>query len=208
MQNAYLESSNFAPRHELDLLAPTSAITADLATQGQLAELADLARKEIPGVNASLAELRQFLHHDAQSIFAFQRGGKLLGGIAFLYLNCKGHDALLLDHIDLKNPRREYLARPDEDVSAIYVWALAAHGRAVTGLGNVSAYLRRPRFVSADYFAQPSTIAGRDLLVALGFRQVPSFQPDLWCYERPWNRLPLILPAPSVAPGRFAHARQ
>jgi hypothetical protein len=207
MQKIYLESSNLDPRHELDRLALTSAITADVATQEQLTELAELARKEIPGVNASLAGLTQFLRDDPQSIFAFQRGGKLLGGIAFLYLNCKGHDALLLDNIDLKNPGRAYLARPDEEVSAIYVWALAGCGRAVAGLGNVSAYLRKPRFAGADYFAQPSTIAGRDLLMALGFRQIPSFQPDLWCYERPWHRLPLILPAPSVAPGSFAHAR-
>jgi hypothetical protein len=207
MQKTCLESSNLALRHELDRLAPTSAIAADLATLGQLAELAQVARKEIPGVNASLSALSQFLRDDPESIFAFQRGAKLLGGIAFLYLNCKGHDALLLDNIDLKNPSREYLARLDEEVSAIYVWALAGRGRAVAGLGNVSAYLRKPRFVSADYFAQPSTIAGRDLLMALGFRQVPSFQPDLWCYERPWNRLPLILPAPSVVPGGFAHAR-
>jgi hypothetical protein len=196
-----------ALRHELDRLAPTSAISIDLATQAQLAELAEIARKEIPGVNASLGALSQFLHDDPASIFAFRRGAKLLGGIAFLYLNCKGHDALLLDNIDLKNPSREYLAHPDEEISAIYVWALAGHGRAVAGLGNVSAYLRKPRFVSADYFAQPSTMAGRDLLMALGFRQVPSFQPELWCYERPWNRLPLILPAPSVVPGGFAHAR-
>jgi hypothetical protein len=207
MQKTYLESSNFVLRHELDRLAPTSAITAELATPAQLAELAAVARKEIPGVNASLATLNRFLRDDPGSIFAFQRRGELLGGIAFLYLNCRGHDALLLDSIDLKNPTREYLACPDEEVSAIYVWALAGHGRAVAGLGNVSAYLRGPRFVNADYFAQPSTIPGRDLLVALGFRRVPSFQPDLWCYERPWNRLPLILPAPSISPGSFAHAR-
>jgi len=55
-----------------------------------------------------------------------------------------------------------FLARPDEDVSAIYVWALACHGRAVVGLANVAEHLRKPRFVSADYFAQPSTTAGRD----------------------------------------------
>jgi hypothetical protein len=208
MQKTYLERRHFASRHELDRLAPTSAITADPATHEQLAELAAVARKEIPGVNASLAGLTQFLRDDPESIFAFQRGARLVGGIAFLYLNCRGHDALLLDNIDLKDPAHEYLARPDEEVSAIYVWALAGHGRAVAGLGNVGAYLRKPRFASADYFAQPSTIAGRNLLMALGFRQAPSFQPDLWCYERPWNRLPLILSAPSLSPGRFAHARQ
>ena len=37
MQKTYLESSNLDPRHELDRLAPTSAITADVATQEQLA---------------------------------------------------------------------------------------------------------------------------------------------------------------------------
>jgi hypothetical protein len=148
------------------------------------------------------------LRGDPESIFVFRRGENLLGGIAFLYLNCRGHDALLLDDIDLKNPRREFLARPDEEVSAIYVWALAGYGRAVVGLGNVAAYLRKPRFIGADYFAQPATTAGRDLLIAIGFRQRPSFQPDLWCYERPWKRLPLTTLASNVSAGSFADARQ
>ena len=64
MQKTYLESSNFVLRHELDRLAPTSAITAELATPAQLAELAAVARKEIPGVNASLAMLNRFLRDD------------------------------------------------------------------------------------------------------------------------------------------------
>lgn len=207
MQKVFQGSRDLAGRHELDWLLPSSAITVSLARCGQLPDLAAIARREIPGVNASEAGLAQFLQADPESIFTFQRAGNLLGGIAFLYLNCRGHDALLLDDIDLKNPSREFLTRADEEVSAIYVWALAGYGRAVVGLGNVAYYLRKPRFAGADYFAQPSTVAGRDLLRAIGFTPIPSFQPDLWCYQRPWNRLPSNVPASNVSAGSFADAR-
>ncbi len=196
----------FPARHELEGLPPSSAIRVGPATQAQLADLADIARREIPGVNASVG-LNRFLLQDPESIFAFERGGQLQGGIAFLYLNCRGHDALLLDEIDLRNPNRDYLARGGEEVSAIYVWALAFYGRAVVGLGNVAEYLRRPRFRNADYFAVPSSSAGRDLLVALGFTLVPSFQAELWCYERPWNRPASMPPALGSPWGSLADAR-
>src|ERR1700676_1165038 len=208
MQKLFRESGDLAARHELDRLSPTSAIAVTLAAPRQLVDLVAIARREIPGVNASEAGLARFLRDDPESIFAFERAGKLLGGIAFLYLNCRGQDALLLDDIDLKSPSREFLARPDEEVSAIYVWALAGYGRAVAGLGNVAEYLRKPRFIAADYFAQPSTAAGRDLLIAIGFTPVPSFQSDLWRYERPWNRLPIPVPASNVSARRIADARQ
>lgn len=206
MQRKLRGSGDFALRHELDALVPVSVIGADPATQAQLPALAAIARREIPGVNAEVG-LAHFLRADPESIFAFRRGEQVLGGIAFLYLNCRGHDALLLDNIDLKNPDRRFLAAPDEEVSAIYVWALAAHARAVVGIANVAAYLRRPRFVTANYFAQPSSSAGRDLLMALGFEPIPSFQTDLWCYERPWNRPSLMLPAAHFSPRSYADAR-
>jgi hypothetical protein len=113
----------------------------------------------------------------------------------------------LLDDIDLKNPGLEFLARGDEEVSAIYVWALACYGRAVAGLGNVAGYLRKPRFVGADYFAQPSTTAGRDLLIAIGFKPMSSFKSDLWCYRRPWNRVRPDMPAAHFSARSVADAR-
>jgi hypothetical protein len=207
MDSTFRGTSDFVPRHELDRLSPSSAISVHLATRRQLPDLMAIARREVPRVSVSEVGLDQFLGRDPESIFAFERSGKLLGGIAFLHLNCRGHDALLLDDIDLKNPSREFLARPDEDVSAIYVWALACYGRAVVGLANVAEYLRKPRFIGADFFAQPSTTAGRDLLVAIGFKPISSFQPDLWHYQRPWNRLPPNMPAPNVSAGSIADAR-
>jgi len=207
MQKKLRGSSDFGLRHELDGLAPTPAISVGLATQDQIATLAAIARREIPGIDLSAKGLAHFHRADPESIFAFSRNGSLLGGIAFLYLNCRGHDALLLDTIDLKNPQREFLASPEEEVSAIYVWALAAFGRAVVGIGNVAAYLRRPRFAAANYFAVPSSQAGRDLLIALGFERIPSFQDDLFSYERPWNRPTLMLPASGFSTRGHADAR-
>lgn len=207
MDSHFPESGDFLPRHELDGLSPTATITAGPATGRQLADLVAIARREIPGVSISEAGLAHFQRCDPESIFALQRAGKLLGGIAFLYLNARGHDALLRDGMDLKNPSPEFLARPGRAVSAIYVWALACHGRAVIGLANVAGYLRRPRFAAADYFAQPSTKAGRDLLIAIGFKPISGVKADLWRYRRPWNRIPPPVPASTLSARSFADAR-
>lgn len=208
MQKMFRESGDSTVvRHELDRLSPSSAISVGLATRRHLPELVAIARREIPGVNATEQGLALFLQQDPESVFVFERGGNLLGGIAFLYLNCRGHDALLLDAIDLKHPDRAFLARAGEEASAIYVWALAAFGRAVVGLGNVAEYLRGSRFFGADYFAQPATTAGRDLLIAIGFEPVSSFQPELWSYVRPWHRLPPNIGGSNVSARSFADAR-
>jgi hypothetical protein len=202
MQNLQRGSTEFTLRHQLDALPATDLVTARPVTSDRLGELAALARREIPGVRASEQELAEFLRYDPESIFALCRGRKLLGGIAFLYLNCAGLDALLLDAFNLNDPSRRHLARPDEEVAAIYVWALVAQGRGTVGLGNVAQALRGPRFHAADYYAQPSSTEGRAFLGALGFAPVPSFQPDLWWYQRPWNRLPEVI-APSIQSTRI-----
>ncbi|MGJ5011251.1 hypothetical protein ACQR05_26025 [Bradyrhizobium oligotrophicum] len=197
MQNPDRGSTEFTPRHQLDALPRTDRVAARAVTLDRLGELAALARREIPGVRASEHELAEFLRHDPDSIFALYRGRNLLGGIAFLYLNCSGLDALLLDEFNLNDPPRRFLARPHEDVAAIYVWALVAQGRGAIGLGNVAQALQGARFRAADYYAQPSSPEGRAFLGALGFTPVPSFQPDLWWYQRPWNRMPEMI-APSI----------
>jgi hypothetical protein len=127
--------------------------------------------------------------------------------VAFLYLNDAGLDALVLDKITLTCPEVKFLAKPSEDVSAIYVWAIAGQGRAMGGLGNVSDHLSGPRLVFADLYAYPATIAGRDLMVSLGFSQIQSFQPDLWRYQRPWNRTPAAAPPSCRSTRSIADAR-
>lgn len=186
------ERGSSSPRHEFDELPISSDVQAEPARYSQLAALADMAHRLVPGVGASELDLARYLTFDPDCILTFSRRGRLLGGMAFLFLNHRGHDALLLDEICLTKPDVGLLSRADQDVSAIYIWAIAASGRGIGGLGNAAAHLRKPRYKAADCFAQPSSSAGRNIMVATGFKQIPSFQPDLWCYTRPWNRAPQI----------------
>jgi hypothetical protein len=190
MRSPVKERASFVARHDFDSLSTDSEIEVRVARSSELSILADMAHRMVPGVEITEPILEQYLAFDPECILTFSRRERLLGAIAFLYLNSRGHDALILDKISLTHPDIGLLAGRNDEVSATYIWAIAATGRGIAGLGKAAAHLRTPRYVGADCFAQPSTAAGRDLLTATGFKQIPSFQPDLWCYERPWNRLP------------------
>ncbi|WP_342730510.1 hypothetical protein [Bradyrhizobium sp. B117] len=202
-----MERGSFAARHDFDALPQSPDVDVRCAQFSEIATLSEMAHRLVPGVEIGAAELARYLTFDPQSILTFSRKGKLLGGMAFLFLNERGHDALLLDEICLTAPETHYLASPRQDVAAIYIWAIAASGRGIAGLGKAAAHLRQLRFRSADCYAQPSTVAGRDIMRATGFEPVPSFQPDLWCYQRPWNRQPMRMPGAIVHARSFAHAR-
>ena len=189
MRNSVKERGSLVARHDFDSLSADSEIEVCAARSFELSILADMAHRMVPGVEITEPILEQYLAFDPECILTFSRRERLLGAIAFLYLNSRGHDALILDKISLTHPDIGLLAGRNDEVSATYIWAIAATGRGIAGLGKAAAHLRTPRYVGADCFAQPSTAAGRDLLTATGFKQIPSFQPDLWCYERPWNRL-------------------
>ncbi|WP_187436000.1 hypothetical protein [Bradyrhizobium hipponense] len=202
-----MERGWFAVRHDFDALPLSPDIDVRCAAFSEIDALSEMARRLVPGVQLGTAELARYFIFDPQSILTFSRRGDLLGGMAFLFLNDRGHDALLLDEICLTAPETRYLASATEEVAAVYIWAIAATGRGVAGLGKAAAHLRQARFRSADCYAQPSTAAGRDIMRATGFEPVPSFQPDLWCYERPWNRRPMRLPGSIIQARSFADAR-
>jgi hypothetical protein len=202
-----MERGSFAARHDFDLLPLSPEIDVHCAQFSEIAALSGMAHRLVPGVRIGERELAQYFTFDPESILTFSRKGQLVGGMAFLFLNSRGHDALLLDEICLTEPDTQYLASGDDEVSAIYIWAIATTGRGVAGLGKAAAHLRQPRFRDADCFAQPSTAAGRDIMKATGFRPIPSFQPDLWCYERPWNRQPIRMPGSIIQVRSFADAR-
>jgi hypothetical protein len=194
MPDTFMERPSFSGRYDFDLLPRSADIQVRPAELVELSELAEMANRLVPGVQLGEEDLGRYFRFDPNSILTFGRRGRLLGAVAFLYLNDAGLDALVLDKITLTCPEVKFLAKPSEDVSAIYVWAIAGQGRAMGGLGNVSDHLSGPRLVFADLYAYPATIAGRDLMVSLGFSQIPSFQPDLWRYQRPWNRTPAAAP--------------
>ncbi|QPF88924.1 hypothetical protein [Bradyrhizobium commune] len=202
-----MERGSFAARHDFDALPLSPEVDVCCAQFSEIAALSQMAHQLVPGVRIGTAELAQYVAFDPQSILTFSRKGSLLGGMAFLFLNGRGHDALLLDDICLTAPDMCHLASANEEVSAIYIWAIAATGRGIAGLGKAAAHLRQIRFRNADCYAHPSTVAGCEIMKATGFEPVASFQPDLWCYTRPWNRQPMRMPGAIVQSRSFADAR-
>lgn len=202
-----MERGSFAARHDFDALPLSPDVDVRCAQFSEIAALSEMAHRLVPGVQIGATELANYLAFDPESILAFTRKGNLLGGMAFLFLNERGHDALLLDDICLTAPEKRYLACANDDVAAIYIWAIAATGRGIAGLGKAAAHLQQLRFRGADCYAQPSTVAGREIMRATGFAPVSSFQPDLWCYERPWHRQPMRIPGAIIQARSYADAR-
>lgn len=190
MRNRAMERGTFAARHDFDSLSTDTDVEVQFALESEVGVLADMALRMVPGVRITGTGLGKFLAFDPECILTFKRHGNLIGAVALLYFNDRGHDALILDEISLAQPDLRLLAKPDDEVSATYIWAVATIGRGIAGYGKVAAHLRTPRYVNANCYAQPSSKSGRELLVSTCFQPIASFQPDLWFYERPWNRLP------------------
>src|SRR5258708_25775359 len=104
-----------------------------------------MGRRMVPGVQIMEPDLERYFAFDPASILTFSRKGKLLGAVAFLYLNGRGHDAIILDEMNLTHPDFGLLAGRSDEVSAIYVWAIAGHGKAMAGLRHISTPLFQPR---------------------------------------------------------------
>lgn len=181
-------------RHDFDTLSTETSIEVRPPHSSEIAVVAAMATRMVPGVQIGEQALRRHFDFDPECILTFRWKEKLLGGMAFLFLNGRGLDALIAGQMQPSKPDFELFARSDEQVAAIYIWAIGTTGRGIAGLGKAAAHLRKPRLVNADCFAQPSTAAGRELMIATGFTQMPSFQHDLWCYQRPWKRLPTSEP--------------
>ena len=202
-----MERPPFAARHDFDALPTTGKVEVRPATSVEIPVISAMARSMVPGVQVGEQGLLQHYLHDEESILVFAQEGRLLGGMAFLYLGERGHAALMSGALTPTHPDFGLLARRDDHVAAIYIWGMGAIGRGIAGLGKMSAFLRQPRYVDANCFAQPSTAAGRELMIATGFRPIASSQPDLWCYERPWKRLPAGVAATRYSGGSVSDAR-
>lgn len=188
MPSQSIKSPYSAVRHDFDALRPVAGIKAYPAKPSEIAALATLARETVPGVELSATELAAYCRLNRRTAFSFAKDGQLLGGIAFLFLNDAGLDALILDDIDLRHPQQRYLAATDDVPAAIYWWALAAKGRGIGGLGQVARVFGDPQYSHVDFYTQPSSRDGERIITALGFERMPSWQPDLWTYCRAVNR--------------------
>ena len=187
MPSQSIKSPYSAVRHDFDALRPVAGIETYPTKRSEIPALAALAREMVPGVQLKAAELAAYCRFNRRTAFTFARNGHLLGGIAFLFLNDAGLDALILDEIDLRQPEQRYLAATDDVPAAIYWWALAAKGRGIGGLGQIARLFGSPQYSQVDFYAQPSSREGTRMATALGFERVPSWQPDLWTYCRTAN---------------------
>ena len=141
MRDPVMERATLAAKRDFDLLPRSTEVTVQPARRSDLGTLADMANQLVPGVQITEPDLERYYSFDPGSILTFCRKDKLLGAVAFLYLNDRGHDALMLDDINLTHPDIGLLAGCSEEVSAIYVWAIAGLGRAMA----VSKMLGLPR---------------------------------------------------------------
>ena len=206
MPDLLKKRGSLVARHDFDMLPRSRDIEVRQARRADLWAVAEMGNRMVPGVNITVTDLERYYAFDPDSILTFARQGKLLGAVAFIYLNRSGLDALLRAEVRLTQPALSLLASRFEQVSAIYVWAIAGQGRAMAGLGNVSEHLCKTRLAPADLYAQPSSEDGRNLMMAIGFEPIESSQQELWRYQRPWNRTSANEGAGASA-GSFANAR-
>ena len=188
MSDLVKERGSLVAKRDFDMLPRIREVEVRTAQRSELAAIADMGNRMVPGVHIAEADLERYCAFDPDSILTFGRQGKLQGAVAFIYLNRRGLEALLRAELTLTQPDFSLLAGPNEDASAIYVWAIAGQGRAMAGLGNVSEHLCKRRLAGGDLYAQPSSEDGRNLMIAIGFEPIESSQRELWRYQRPWNR--------------------
>ncbi len=172
---------------EFDLMAPASPLIVRPALGAEIASLSRMARSVIPGAEVDDTYLEVLRNRDPSSVFSFLRAGELVGGCAFLYLNYRGHDALVLDCLDVHHPRLDHLASADECPDALYLWAIAGAGR--SALGPISALFAGARYRTADLYTRPVTDKGQQLFTSLGFEPACSWSSNLWIYRRLANRM-------------------
>jgi hypothetical protein len=125
MRDPVMERPTLAAKHDFDALPRSLEISVQPARRCELSVLAETANRLVPGVQIEEPDLGRYFNFDPESILTFSRKGTLLGAVAFLYLNRRGHDALLQAEMDLNQPDFGLLAGRSENVSAIYVWAIA-----------------------------------------------------------------------------------
>ncbi len=167
-------------------MVPASPLNVRPALGAEIASLSRMARSAIPGAEVDDTYLEVLRNRDPSSVFSFLRAGELVGGCAFLYLNYRGHDALVLDCLDVHHPRLDHLASADECPDALYLWAIAGAGR--SALGPISALFAGARYRTADLYTRPVTDKGQQLFTSLGFEPACSWSSNLWIYRRLANR--------------------
>jgi predicted GNAT family N-acyltransferase len=178
----------------LDLLPPSRRFTLRPATASEVEQLVAAAAEEIPAMKVIKPAIGRVFAFNHETILAVHAGERLIGGVAFLYLNREGLERLLAGGLSIADPELRYLAPCGEAPAALYFWALYLPGPAVAAMGNVMEFFRRPGFADAHLYARPGTMKGARFMEHTGFVPVTEGPPDLFVYRR---RDPLGAAAPA-----------
>ena len=104
MHDPGMERATLAARHDFDMLPESTEIEVQAARHSELSALADMANRLVPGVQIAEPDLERYFTFDPGSILTFSRKNRLLGAVAFIYLNRRGHEALLRAEMNLTRP--------------------------------------------------------------------------------------------------------
>ncbi|MGH9865337.1 MAG: hypothetical protein ACRD4H_07975, partial [Candidatus Acidiferrales bacterium] len=171
-------------QRDLDHLPFSRHYFVRIAEDKEIPELAALAERHIPGiVNGCEIARKVHLHHQG-SVFTVVRDERIVGAVAFLYLNSAGLAELRSGTFSYRAPEVEVLTLPWEPAAAIYLWAICLPAGTIGAMGNVMRWLQRPLYRQADIFARPVTIGGMRFMRGTGFVGSAFRTPDLWIYQR------------------------
>ena len=87
MRNHVKKRAASRTSHEFDSISTNCDIEVRPARRAELAILANMAHRMVPGVQIAEPVLGKYLAFDPECILTFSRQQRLLGGMAFLYLN-------------------------------------------------------------------------------------------------------------------------
>ena len=108
MRDPVKERATLAAKRDFDMLPRSTEIDVQPARRYELSAIAEMGNRMVPGVQIAEPDLERYFAFDPGSILTFSRQGQLLGAVAFLYLNRRGHDALM--HAEIESHASRFLA--------------------------------------------------------------------------------------------------
>jgi hypothetical protein len=185
------QSGAFLQRREFDDLRTQEArrIVVTPAAIEDLPALLAFTAREIPTLAATEPAVVRVQRYNPESILAFHKGATPVGVYAMLLLNRGGLERLLVGELDTADPSTRWLARPGEDVAAVYSWAVVCRGIAVEGFRSVSARLSAPHCATANLYARPTNAETVKFMCHMGYAPVRSGCVGLHRYVRLCNRV-------------------